>query len=240
MNARNVIAELKKYADPERAKGNAWFFNQEYTDPKDKFLGVRTPQYRSVAKQFRELPFTEIEKLLDSHWHEVRSTALVILTLQFEKGNSKQRKEIFDFYVTHTDRINNWDLVDVSAHKIVGQYILDKQFDLKKKIVIPLNKLSNSKNMWERRIAMVATWMLIRAGELDQTYLLSEKFLNEEHHLMHKAVGWMLREAGKKDEVRLAMFLGKHYNNLPRTTLRYAIERFPELQRKKMLQGIFN
>ena len=240
MKANDVITELKKYATKERAATNKWFFKQDYTDKNDRFLGVCTPDFRRVAKQFSQLSFNEIEELLNSYWHEVRLTGLVILTHQFESGDQKTRKSIFNFYLKHTYAVNNWDLVDISAHKIVGQYIMGQKFELSRNIVIPLRKLSNSKNMWERRIAMVSTWMLIRAGELDQTYLLAEKFLSEEHDLMHKAVGWMLREAGKRDEKRLERFLKKHYTELPRTTLRYAIEKFQETKRKKLLRGDFS
>jgi 3-methyladenine DNA glycosylase AlkD len=237
MRANNLIKKLKEIADPERAGTYQWFFKTgpgEYGES-DKFLGVIMPKCRAIAKEFQEMDFSEIEKVLASKLHEVRMVGLIILTEQYKNGDKKKKKEVFDFYLAHTSAINNWDLVDVSAHKVVGQYIFEKR----PKVNSVLKKLSNSKNMWERRIAMVAMFPFIRAEELDLTYELAEKYLPEEHDLMHKVTGWLLREAGKKDMVRLERFIQKHYSAFPRTALRYAIEKFSESKRKKLLKGIF-
>ncbi len=246
MSANKLIKKLKELSDPKRAEVNAYFFKTrpgEYGEG-DEFLGVTMPECRLVAKEYVDLDFPAIEKILESKWHEVRMTALVILTEQYKKSDKKDKKEIFDFYLSHTNRINNWDLVDVSAHKIVGQYLFEKyhtNIDVNVPMKMPreLVRLSNSKNMWERRIAMVATFPFIRAGELDLTYELGEKYLSEEHDLMHKVTGWLLREAGKRDMDRLERFIQKHYFKLPRTMLRYAIEKFEEKKRKKLLKGEF-
>ena len=173
MTASKLIKRLKEISDPKRAESNAWFFKTgpgEYGEG-DKFLGVTQPKSRAVAKEFVEIGFGEIEKALNSKWHEVRMTALVILTEQYKKADNKQKREIFDFYLSHTDRINNWDLVDVSAHKIVGAYLLENE----SKIKSIYKKLSNSKNMWERRIAIVSTFAFIRERKLELTYELAEK-----------------------------------------------------------------
>jgi 3-methyladenine DNA glycosylase AlkD len=237
MSANKLIKRAKEFSDPKRAETYQWFFKTgpgEYGEG-DKFLGITMPECRQVAKEFQRMDFSEIEKVLDSKWHEVRMIGLVILTEQYKKVDSKKKKQIFDFYLTHTSTVNNWDLVDVSAHKIVGQYLFENRSATKSVI----KKLSNSKNMWERRIDMMATFPFIRAGELELTYQLGEKYLIEEHDLMHKVTGWLLREAGKRDMVRLEMFIEKHYDKFPRTALRYAIEKFPESKRKNILKGLF-
>jgi 3-methyladenine DNA glycosylase AlkD len=237
MKVYELEKRLRHLSDPKRAETYQWFFK---TGPGgygegDKFLGITMPKCRSVAKDFIEMDFGEIENLLNSKWHEIRMTGLVILAEQYRKGNKKKKKEIFEFYLAHTGAINNWDLVDVSAHKIVGQYL----FENRPKVNSVIKKLSNSKNMWQRRIAMVATFPFIKANELDLTYELGEKYLPEEHDLMHKVTGWLLREAGKRDMARLEEFIKNHYSEFPRTALRYAIEKFPEFKRKKLLRGEF-
>jgi 3-methyladenine DNA glycosylase AlkD len=171
----------------------------------------------------------EVSKLLQSPWHEERLLALIILTLQYPKADEKGRRSIFDFYLTHTKWINNWDLVDTSAHKIVGAHLAGKDDRL-------LDRLAASKNMWERRIAMIATADAINRGESQPAIRIATKLLKDEHDLMHKAVGWMLREVGKRcSRAELEAFLARHKADMPRTALRYAIEHFPEAKRRAYL-----
>jgi 3-methyladenine DNA glycosylase AlkD len=223
-----VILSLKKHlrtlVTEERAQGSARFFKTgkgQYGEG-DKFIGVTVPDARSVAKAYKDIPLADIETLLSSKIHEERFVALEILVMQFEKvhkdKNVKEQKKIVDFYLAHTDRINNWDLVDTSASYILGAYLYDKD----KKI---LKKLANSKLLWERRIAVIATLYFIHQGRFDETLALALLLRTDEHDLMHKAVGWMLREVGKKDEKVLCDFLDQYAHTLPRTALRYAIER---------------
>ncbi len=213
-----MIASLKKDLGKFARKDKARFL-----------LGASVPNCRLIAKKYKDLQLEEIQELLKSEYHEERLVALLILVDQFKDNPD----EIYKFYLRNTKYINNWDLVDLSCSKIVGQYLLDKPRDI-------LYKLALSKNIWERRIAIVSTYTFIRAGQLSDTIKISEKLLGDKHDLIHKAVGWMLRELGKKDESLLVKFLKKNYALLSRTTLRYAIERFPENIRKNYLQGEFD
>lgn len=179
-----------------------------------------------------DLPFDEVALLLASEIHEHRLAALEILVAQFERGRPGDQREIYAFYLSHTDRINNWDLVDASAAYIVGAYLLGVS-------PRPLYGLARSKKIWERRIAIVATFAFIRAGKPQVAFDIAEKLLKDKHDLIHKAVGWALREAGKGSPAGLLKFLKSHYEILPRTALRYAIERFPPEKRAQMLRGIF-
>lgn len=235
-----IKKELQKLADPKRAESSLWFFKTgkgEYGEG-DKFLGISCLNMRKVAKHFTNLPILEIKQMLASPFHEFRQTALFILVNQFQKWDREKRKEIYNFYLSQTNRINNWDLVDLSAHKIVGAYLDDKD----RKI---LYKLARSKSLWERRIAIISTFYFISKNDLDDTYKIAEILLGDptsprlrgtsNHDLIHKAVGWALREAGKKDKPRLVKFLNQKIHHMPRTTLRYAIEKFPEIERKKFL-----
>lgn len=240
MKAQDLIKELKKYSSPERKKANEWFFKTglgQYGYG-DKFIGVRVPDCRKVARQFIILNFVEIQKLIKSPIHEIRLTAILILVERNKEAikdkDIKLRKRILDFYLKNRSYVNNWDLVDLSAHRILGQAILD---GLQTKSV--LYKYVKSSNMWERRISIVATFMFINQGKFEDTFKLSKLLFNDKEDLMHKAVGWALREVWKKDKIRTEKFLENNYKNLPRTTLRYAIERVPETRRKKMLKGIF-
>ncbi len=234
MSARQLIQELKSYAKPSKAHDLQRFFKTgpgEYGEG-DVFIGVVVPDTRKVARKHSDLSFTELEKLLESDIHESRLCALIILTLQFkDTKDSKVQKKIFDFYVQQLKRghINNWDLVDVSA-PIIGAYLIEtpNPYPL-------LTKLAKSKNLWERRTAMIFTFAFIRAGELDPTIDIAELLLKDEHDLIHKAVGWMLRELGKRNIDLLRQFLTTHAHQMPRTSLRYAIERMPERERKKWL-----
>lgn len=245
MSAHKVVKQLKTLTDPAKALSSKRFFKPGYSKG-DLFLGVTVPDCRKVSKELLDLPLVEVQSLLGSKWHEIRLTGLVILTEQFQKAGAKEQKQIFDFYMTHTEAVNNWDLVDVSAHKIVGEYLFQKysnsNIDVNVQIKMPkeLVMLSKSKNMWERRIAMVATFPFIKNDELDYTYWLAEKYLSEKHDLMHKVTGWLLREVGKKDRSRLEEFIKKYYNKFPRTALRYAIEKFSENKRKEILAGKFS
>jgi 3-methyladenine DNA glycosylase AlkD len=238
-----TLASLKKHirtlATEERVQGSARFFKTgkgQYGEG-DTFIGVTVPDARSVAKVYKDILLPEIEVLLASKIHEERFVVLEILVMQFEKafkeGNLKDQKRIVDFYLAHTDRINNWDLVDTSASYILGAYLYDKD----KKI---LNKLAKSKLLWERRIAVVATHYFIRQGRFDETLALALLLRTDEHDLMHKAVGWMLREVGKRDEKMLCDFLDQYAHTLPRTTLRYAIERLSTLQKEKYMKRKMN
>jgi len=227
--AKDVSATLKKLASPERATASMRFFKTgpgQYGEG-DIFIGLTVPQVRSVVKTFQDLSPAETEKLLHSPIHEERLTALLIWVAQFKK---EPRKEIVDLYLNNTAYINNWDLVDTSAANIVGPYFQNQ--------TAPLYKLARSKNLWERRIAMIATFQYIRHGDATDAFKIAEILLSDPHDLMHKAVGWMLREIGKNcSKEILVAFLSKHYQKLPRTTLRYAIERFPEQERKAWLKG---
>jgi 3-methyladenine DNA glycosylase AlkD len=229
MTAFKVKAELKSFADSSKAEHSARFFKTgkgEYGEG-DVFIGVTVPNQRKVAKQFKGLDLAEVKKLLDSKVHEHRLTALLILTYKYEKGDEALRRSIYDFYMRNLARVNNWDLVDSIAHKIVGDYLLGKP--VMRKV---LYNLARSKDLWERRVAMISTWWFIKYDQFDDVVKLAEILLKDEHDLMHKAVGWMLREMGKKDEDRLRKFLDKHAGEMPRTMLRYAIEKLDEDVRK--------
>ena len=222
--------ELSAASDPERARNSAWFFRtgEGQYGHGDRFLGITVPVQRRIANRYVHLPLTGVEKLLASPIHEHRFVALEILVAQYEQGNI----EVFDFYLKHTKFINNWDLVDTSAPYIVGKHLLTRP----RKI---LYRLAKSKNLWERRIAIVSTQTFIRAGEIEDTFAIAKLLLVDEHDLIHKAVGWMLREAGKQSAPALVKFLKENYAQMPRTALRYAIERFPAERRKQMLAGRF-
>lgn len=198
----------------------------------DIFIGLRVPTTRKVVKQFRDLPLKEIEILLESPIHEHRLAALIIMTEQAKRADQLRKKALYDLYLRRTDRINNWDLVDTSCRDVVGGYLIDKPRDT-------LYALARSKDLWERRIAMVSTWQFIRVGQLEDTFAIAELLLSDTHDLIHKAVGWMLREAGKKDQAALKDFLDVHAATMPRTALRYALERLhPADKAYYMKQGV--
>jgi len=223
--------ELAAAADPERARNLAWFFKTgkgQYGHG-DRFIGLTVPVARRIAHRYVHLPLADVEKLLASPIHEHRFVSLEILVAQYEREHSRA---IFDFYLKHTKFVNNWDLVDTSAPYIVGEHLLAHPRRI-------LYRLARSRNLWERRIAIVSTLTLIRAGEIGDTFAIAKVLLADDHDLIHKAVGWMLREAGKQSAPALLRFLKQNYSALPRTALRYAIERFPAKQRKEMLAGKF-
>jgi 3-methyladenine DNA glycosylase AlkD len=230
----NLVRELASLGSPARAAGAARFFKSgvgKYGEG-DKFIGIPVPPLRNAALRYRALPLPELGLLLASEIHEHRLAALEILVAQYEAAAEAERKTILEFYLANTQGINNWDLVDASAPYILGEHLITRSRR-------PLYRLAKSKSVWERRMAIVATLMLIRHGETADTFLIAEKLLADPHDLIHKAVGWALREAGKISQSDLLAFLELHYASIPRTTLRYAIERFPQQQRKRILAGKF-
>ncbi len=232
MSLIEIQKSLRKLSNPEKAKFVARYFKTgkgEYGEG-DIFLGLSVPESRKIAKKFSNLSIDEVSELLTSKIHEERFVALEILVFRFEKGDEKLREEIYKFYLKNKVYINNWDLVDTSAPYIVGEFLKNKD----KSILI---KLAKSKNLWEKRISIVSTYAFIKNNDLKTTFEISKILLSDSHDLIHKAIGWMLREAGKISQEELENFLKTNYFSLPRTTLRYAIERFPEEKRKKYLKG---
>lgn len=225
-----LIRDLKALADPKKAAFFPSFFKTgkgEYGEG-DVFIGITVPQTRSVAKKYRMLSLKEIEELLKDKRHEVRLCALFILVDQFKRGDEAVKKTIYSFYLDHLQWVNNWDLVDSSAYHIVGEYLIDKD----RKI---LRKMARSRHLWTERVAIVSTLAFIRKGQLHDTFEIAEMLIAHPHDLLHKAVGWMLREAGKKNAVALKRFLDENAMVMPRTMLRYAIEKFDEKTRKMYL-----
>ncbi len=226
----SLIKEIQAEANPEQAKILQRFFKTgqgEYGEGYI-FLGIKVPVIRILAKKYNDLLLDDIQTLLASKIQEYQQIGLHILINKYEKAEDK--KEIFEFYLINTKNINSWGLVDLSAPKIVGDFLLDKERN-------KLYELANSENLWEKRIAIVSTWRFIRENEFEDTLKISEILLNDSHDLIHKAVGWMLREVGKKDVEVLEKFLSEHYKKMPRTMLRYSIEKFDGEKRKKYLKG---
>lgn len=234
LKASSVKQSLKELADPERAKMSLRFFKTgpgQYGEG-DTFWGISVPNQRNVAKQFDKLPLEQIDKLLRDPIHECRLTALLILVGQFKKlKDQPSRKTYCNFVLDRTAFINNWDLVDSSAPQIIGVYLLGER---DRKL---LNKLAKSKSLWEQRIAVVANQTLIKNGQFDCILTIAADLLSHPHDLIHKAVGWMLREVGDHDESVLRGFLDTYAVGMPRTMLRYAIEKFPPSDRKKYLSA---
>lgn len=230
------IKDIRKYEDKEKAKNLAWFFKTgkgEYGEG-DKFLGLTVPTCRLLVKELIDIPDKDLENILTSPYHEERLIALLILVKRFEKAkDEKIRKEIYSYYLSHTKYINNWDLVDLSAPRIVGKYLIDKKD--REKILV---KLAKSKLLWERRIAVLATSILIYDKDPNITFKLVDLLMKDKEDLMHKACGWMLREVGKKSgEEVLKEYLKDRYMTMPRTMLRYSIEKFDETTRKLYLNS---
>ena len=229
--SEKVIQVLQDLANPEIAEHSFRFFKAgpgEYAED-DKFLGVRVPDQRKIARKNRTLPLSEIQKLLQSDYHEVRLTGLFILVYQYEKADHSRQKEIFRFYNNNLNHVNNWDLVDSSAKYIAGHYLFDKDRSI-------VYKLANSNNLWERRVSVLTTFYFIDRDDFSTTLDICEKLLDDNEDLIHKATGWMLREIGKKDKAVLTDFLNNHYKSMPRTMLRYAIEKLPEVERQRYLK----
>jgi 3-methyladenine DNA glycosylase AlkD len=233
--ARMIYPKIKKELDKLSDKKQAIHLQKFFKTGKgqygagDKFLGIKVPFQRVVAKKYyQDAALTDVEKLINSPYHEYRLTGLIILTYKFSEANKNEQKKMFEFYLKHTKRINNWDLVDLTAPNIVGTWLLDKNHRI-------LYKLAKSKLLWNRRIAIISTFTFIRAKQFDDTLKISNILLTDEHDLIHKAVGWMLREAGKRDKKVLVKYLSSRYKKMPRTMLRYAIEKFSGGERKKYL-----
>jgi len=228
-----IHKELAKLADPKVAERSRSFFktNKGEYGYGDIFIGIKMPVLRELAKKYVDLSFTDIKKLIKSKIHEERLVALLILVYKFKKTKDESEKDkIYEVYTKHFKYINNWDLVDVTCPHIIGPYLMDKD----RKV---LYEWAKSDHLWTKRIAMVTNWWFIRKGDLGDVFKISKILLKDEHDLIHKAVGWMLREAGKKDLKALEAFLKKHYQTMPRTMLRYSIEKFPETRRKRYLKG---
>jgi 3-methyladenine DNA glycosylase AlkD len=221
--AEIIRAELKSLADPEKAKGLSRFFKTgpgEYGEG-DRFLGIVMPKVRKIVKAHWNANRDQVLKLLHSKYHEERMTALLILVEQYKKGDESSQKAIYDLYLANTSYINSWDLVDLTAHPIVGDYLFERDKAI-------LTRLALSKSLWERRIAMLATYHFIRKGESSEAFRIAGLLLRDSHDLIHKAVGWMLREIGKRCSREIeCRFLDAHSAKMPRTMLRYAIEHFP-------------
>lgn len=230
-----LISEMNSFADDERAQHLQRYFKTgkgEYGEG-DVFLGLRMGEVRGLVKKYKGLSLVKIQELLNSEIHEQRMVGVLILVEKFKKAGEEERGNIFNFYLKNAKRINNWDLVDLSAPKIVGKFLLDKKRNI-------LHPLADSKNLWERRISILGTFAFIDEEDFVDTLRIAEILLDYDEDLIHKAVGWALREVGKKNEEVLEDFLKTHYEKIPRTTLRYAIEKFEEEKRKNFLAGNFD
>jgi 3-methyladenine DNA glycosylase AlkD len=220
MSILNLISDLHSLSSAEKARNSAWFFKTgkgEYGYG-DKFMGCTVPEMRKVAKKYVSTSFVDLEKLLNNKIHEYRFTALEILVMKYEKADVREKKKIVSFYLKNKKFINNWDLVDTSVPYILGDWLLNNDRSL-------LYKLAKSKLLWERRMSIVSTYAFIRVGQFTDTLKLASILMNDEQDLIHKAVGWMLRELGKKSEQTLIDFLDENWQKMPRTMLRYAVER---------------
>ena len=225
--------KIKKLANKEHAAISQRFFKTgpgEYGEG-DVFIGIRVPILRKLAKAHRDLTIKDVHQLLKSAIHEERLLALLILILKYRQGGEAGQERIYNLYLSNTQHINNWDLVDVTAEHIVGAYLNERSRQ-------PLYNLAKSKDLWERRISIIATFHFIRQNDHKDTLKISDILINDREDLIHKAVGWMLREVGKRHLKTEEDFLRKRYRTMPRTMLRYAIERFPEAKRKRYLKGI--
>ena len=229
---QKIKRELAGLADPEQARVLRGFFKTgpgQYGEG-DVFRGIRVPVLRQIVKKYPDLPLADAEKLLHAGHHEDRLLGLLFLIAEFEKGGAEVRRQIYQLYLANTRFINNWDLVDVSAPNVVGAYLFDRNR-------APLRSLARSGPLWERRIAIVATFYFIRRNQFDDTLEIAGMLLDDKHDLMHKAAGWMLREVGKRDLAAEEGFLREHCTHMPRTMLRYAIERFSPDKRAAYLAG---
>jgi 3-methyladenine DNA glycosylase AlkD len=232
VTVKEIRRKLRKQGDKERARSSQRFFKTgpgEYAEG-DIFLGIRVPELRKLAKHYQHMPPDEAEELLQSAIHEERLLALFILIGLYAGGSESEKKRIYELYLENIRFVNNWDLVDTSSEHIVGAFLKDKPKE-------PLYRLAKSRGLWERRIAIVSTFHYIKRGKFSETLKIAKTLLKDEQDLIHKAVGWMLREVGKRDLEAEETFLKRHYKTMPRTTLRYAIERFPESKRRRYLKG---
>ena len=228
---KTITNKLQALSDAEKREIFPKFFKAgkgEYGEG-DRFLGVTVPNIRAIAKLHKDISIEEIRELIQSEWHEVRLCALIIMVKKSKKKDEALRKELFNLYLSQTKRINNWDLVDLSCRFIIGEYLLDKSRDI-------LYQLAQSSLLWDNRIAIVSTYAFIRKGQLEDTYALSDLMMQHPHDLMHKAIGWMLREAGKRNPERLYDYVMSHRADMPRTMLRYAIEKFSPKERAILMK----
>lgn len=230
---KDVVWDLKKISKSEKTEVLGRFFKcgkGEYGEG-DKFLGAAVPQQRAIAKKyFPEATFEDVQRLLESKWHEHRLTGLFLLVYKYERARPEEQKKIYRFYLKNIHAVNNWDLVDTTAPNIMGRYLWEHPAERS-----ILDTFAASKNLWKRRVAILATLAFIKHGHFHETIFLAEKLLNDKHDLIHKAVGWMLREVGKRDEKVLTSFLDTHVRVMPRTMLRYAIERLSKKQKEKYM-----
>jgi len=230
--ADEISVRLRQLGDPEKARFLQGFFKTgpgEYAEG-DRFIGLKVPQVRLLLREYRTLTPTDVLPLLASPIHEERLFALIALVRCFEKGDQPTREQVYTLYLANTSRINNWDLVDISAPQIVGGFLLDRDSG-------PLDLLAQSASRWERRIAIISTFTFIRQNRFEETMRIARLLLHDREDLIHKAVGWMLREVGKREQTVEEAFLKEHYLIMPRTMLRYAIEKFPEEKRQMYLKG---
>ena len=230
---KTITSELQALSNAEKREIFPRFFKTgkgEYGEG-DRFLGVTVPNIRAIAKQYKNISLNEIRELMQSEWHEVRLCALLIMVEKSKKKDEALRQQLFDLYLSQTDRINNWDLVDLSCRFIVGEYLLNKSRDI-------LYQLAQSPLLWDNRIAIVSTYAFIRKGQLEDTYALSDIMMHHPHDLMHKAIGWMLRETGKRNPERLYDYVMNHRADMPRTMLRYAIEKFSPTERSVLMKRV--
>ena len=232
MSSNILLEKMLSHADPSQVAGLARFFKTgpgQYGEG-DKFLGIKVPVTRAVVKEcWREVSFDDLEECICSEYHEVRLAALLVLVEVFKHAKEPIRRQCIDFYLSHTAYINNWDLVDLSCYPLLGEWLLDKD----RSLLYDLAR--NGRTIWEQRIGIVSTMTFIRHGQLDDTFAIADILLHHPHDLIHKAVGWLLREAGKRDKARLEAYLQPRYRTMPRTALRYAIEKFPEAERRQYL-----
>ena len=230
---KTITNRLQALSDAEKREIFPKFFKAgkgEYGEG-DRFLGVTVPNIRAIAKLHKDISIEEIRELIQSEWHEVRLCALIIMVEKSKKKDEVLRKELFNLYLSQTKRINNWDLVDLSCRFIIGEYLLDKSRDI-------LYHLAQSPLLWDNRIAIVSTYAFIRKGQLEDTYALSDLMMQHPHDLMHKAIGWMLRETGKRNPERLYDYVMSHRADMPRTMLRYAIEKFSPKERAILMKRV--
>jgi len=233
MKLKNLKSDLRKYSDKKQARLLQRFFKTgpgEYAEG-DIFLGIKVPALRTLAKQYQHLTLGEVLRLLRSRIHEERLLSLLILILKYNGSGPLDKERIYKAYLKHSKYINNWDLVDVTAKHIVGAFLMDRDR-------MPLYELASSDSLWERRIAILSTFHFIENNDFEDTLKIAGMLISDPHDLIHKAVGWMLREVGKRDIASEERFLKKYCTVMPRTMLRYAVERFPESKRRSYLQGI--
>lgn len=232
MTAKATFKELEKYSNPDKANHSKRFFKSgpgEYGEG-DRFLGITVPNQRKVARKFKKMELNEVQHLLQSVFHEARLTAVLLLVYRIEKADQIEVDEIARFYLKNLIYVNNWDIVDSSCHQILGRFLLNRERDL-------LYTLATSNDLWEKRIAMITCYHFIKKDDFEDALQIAELLLNDSHDLIHKAVGWMLREIGNRNLDIEIQFLNRHFQNMPRTMLRYAIEKFEEPLRKKYLTG---